>query len=127
MGIAAGGTVAGVVSSVSAEEALGGLTPDERRWVEEFRDQARELLGERLADMRLFGSKARGDSGPESDIDVLVLVRGLDASTNKALAEMAYFVSTWLTPLIAEYEAYHAPASRATGLYEAMRNESVRL
>jgi uncharacterized protein len=38
-------------------------------------DRYRERFGERLVDLRLFGSYARGDAGPDSDVDVLVLLR----------------------------------------------------
>lgn len=38
----------------------------------------REKLGDRLKDVRLFGSWARGEAGEESDVDVWVLVDHLD-------------------------------------------------
>jgi predicted nucleotidyltransferase len=34
------------------------------------------LLGDRLVAMYLFGSRARGDALPHSDIDVLAVIRG---------------------------------------------------
>jgi predicted nucleotidyltransferase len=34
------------------------------------------LYGDRLVHMVLFGSRARGDAQPESDVDVLVVLRG---------------------------------------------------
>lgn len=113
--------------STSTIEALGRLDPQRRRWIEEFRDALRPLLGERLKDLRLFGSEARGNGGPESDIDLLVLVDGLDEETWRAILDTAHSISPWLSPLIEDYERYHAPRSRATGLYKAIRNESVRL
>jgi len=39
------------------------------------RDTAR-VLGDRLEQILLFGSQARGEARPDSDIDILVVVRG---------------------------------------------------
>lgn len=56
-----------VVSPVPAEEVLARLEPTERRWVEEFRDGVRGRWGARIRDMRIYGSKVRGDDHDESD------------------------------------------------------------
>jgi predicted nucleotidyltransferase len=37
------------------------------------------FLGESLVKLSLYGSRARGDHDPDSDVDVAVVVRGLDA------------------------------------------------
>jgi len=42
----------------------------------ELRRRFESLYGERLVQMILFGSQARGDPEPGSDIDVLVVLRG---------------------------------------------------
>ncbi len=116
-----------MVSAITAEEALSRLDPEERGWVEEFRDRLREMLGPRLRDLRLFGSKVRGDSGPESDIDLLVLVDGADSKTWHSVMDLAHSISSLLSAHVYDFELYHAPISRASGFYREMRKESVRL
>jgi uncharacterized protein len=116
-----------VVSEITADEALGRLEPEERRWIEDFRERLRAEYGERLRDLRLFGSKARGDWHDESDIDLLLLLDGNDPATERAISNLAHSISPWLRPHVHDFERYHAPISRATGFYKEMRKESVRL
>ena len=42
----------------------------------QLRDQFELLYGDRLTQMVLYGSQARGDAHPDSDIDVLVVLKG---------------------------------------------------
>ena len=42
----------------------------------EFKRELRHLYGERLKDVILFGSYARGEARAGSDIDVMVILRG---------------------------------------------------
>lgn len=42
----------------------------------ELKSRFQELYGDRLVQMVLYGSQARGDAVPGSDIDVLVVLRG---------------------------------------------------
>lgn len=50
------------------------LRPLETRVVQAFAAELREVLGERLIAVWLFGSRARGEPGtPESDVDLLVV------------------------------------------------------
>ena len=41
-------------------------------------DQAAKLYGDELKGVWLYGSRARGDNGPDSDLDVLVVKRSED-------------------------------------------------
>ena len=64
------------------------LTATERRIVAEFAGRVRARFGDRLARVVLFGSRARGDVTEESDIDVLVLLRGPVAQETRATREV---------------------------------------
>jgi len=50
------------------------MTEIDRQAVQEFVAQVRARRGNQLVALKLFGSKARGDDTPESDIDILVEV-----------------------------------------------------
>ncbi|MBI3180535.1 MAG: nucleotidyltransferase domain-containing protein [Myxococcales bacterium] len=51
------------------------LTPAQRSALAEYVGRLKQHFGPRLERAVLFGSRARGDAGEESDIDVLVLLR----------------------------------------------------
>ena len=53
---------------------LPALEPDERLWLEGYLDRLKQALGAFLKRLVVYGSKARGDAGPASDVDVLVVV-----------------------------------------------------
>jgi predicted nucleotidyltransferase len=52
------------------------LTETVSRIVAELRQGLEELYGPRLERMVLFGSQARGEATPDSDVDVLVVLHG---------------------------------------------------
>ena len=56
---------------------LQGVVSDKLAGVlREFRARLEELYGDRLVDVLLFGSRARGDAEPDSDVDVAVILKG---------------------------------------------------
>jgi uncharacterized protein len=52
--------------------------------LQEFRHGLERIYGPRLAGLVLFGSQARGDALPDSDIDVMVVLRGPVAPLKEA-------------------------------------------
>ena len=51
-----------------------GLSKTEKAILKQFKDILQQTLGDRLVELRLFGSHARGDAEEGSDFDVLVIV-----------------------------------------------------
>lgn len=66
------------------------LTPAERELIARFRAALEARFGERLKQLLLFGSRARGRGHEESDLDVLVLLRGLTPAERRAVIDVAF-------------------------------------
>jgi predicted nucleotidyltransferase len=50
------------------------LSPSTQNLLAQLRNHLQSLYGERLHKVMLFGSYARGEARPDSDIDVLVVL-----------------------------------------------------
>jgi predicted nucleotidyltransferase len=50
------------------------LSAKEKSVLKQFKAGLEQALGGQLIELKLFGSKARGDGRPDSDVDVLVIV-----------------------------------------------------
>jgi predicted nucleotidyltransferase len=53
------------------------LLPSQANLLEALKPRLQLLLGSDLLQFKLFGSRARGDAGPDSDLDVILVVRNL--------------------------------------------------
>lgn len=54
------------------------LNKQEETALKQFKADLQQVLGNQLIELNLYGSKARGDDHPDSDVDVLVIVAGQD-------------------------------------------------
>lgn len=54
---------------------MAGLTSQEKNALQFFKELVSEKFSRRVDAILLFGSKARKDDRPESDIDILVILR----------------------------------------------------
>lgn len=59
----------------------------DRKIVEKFKSLVSQRV--KVHEVRVFGSRARGDATEESDLDVLVVVDYLDPSTERYISDCA--------------------------------------
>ena len=65
------------------------LRPSERGALDDFCAHVRSVFGERLRELALFGSRARGDGDEDSDLDVLIVVRDLTGAEAREVGQAA--------------------------------------
>jgi len=79
----------------------------------------------------LFGSQARGDYDPDSDIDVLVVTERLNTKIRESILEEAFEISlnedVVLTPIIYDLERFESPLFRAGPLYQNIIQEGITI
>lgn len=68
--------------SISLPEAVRACLQDLTR-------RLQQELGDNLLEVRLFGSYARGEARPDSDVDVLVLVREAPLAVREQVSALA--------------------------------------
>jgi len=66
------------------------LSAKEKSVLKQFKAGLEQALGGQLIELKLFGSKARGDGRPDSDVDVLVIV----ATDDWHIRDKVYDVAT---------------------------------
>lgn len=64
--------------TLSGSDSMASLTKTEQTALDRTIQHIRDVCRDNLISVILYGSKARGDSLPESDIDIMILVRNRD-------------------------------------------------
>ena len=105
--------------------------PDDLRETLRWATQSlREIYGDRLQRLILFGSQARGDATPESDVDVLVVLKGPISSyeeaerTSRVAIRAAAYRDTALSFIHLSEEAY---ADERRPLVQSVKEEGIDL
>ena len=105
------------------------LTPEEQTWVEAYRKSLDERLPGQIERLVIYGSKARGESGPDSDVDILAIIRAGDRRLKKALSFLGYdlAIGTEVVPSIQIYTVaeWSRLAQRQSVFREAVEHEGV--
>ena len=79
------------------------MAPSVTEAVRTFATRVRTTFGERVRDVIVFGSHARGDAKPESDVDVAIVVDDLSGAEGRAIAHVAGDILTELDVLISAF------------------------
>jgi uncharacterized protein len=101
------------------------------RAVTDFVDRLRDTLGERLVHVCVFGSRARGDAGPDSDLDVLVIVEpdSQRIELETTVSDIAFDVSLehaiHVSPTVLTRSAFADPRWRAMPFLRAIEREGI--
>lgn len=80
----------------------------------EIADTAKETFGEHLDSVILYGSYARGDYTPESDVDIMILVKGIApeelwkyrSSITSKSSELGLEYNLVIVPLIKDVDTF---------------------
>jgi predicted nucleotidyltransferase len=107
--------------------------PNRRRALTEFVTRLRQELSEHILDIRLFGSEARGEASPESDIDVLIVVQPDEArvSLEDRIIDIAFDVNlpfgVYISPRVVTQGILNDPVWGETPFIKNVVRESVSL
>ncbi|MBE7432672.1 MAG: nucleotidyltransferase domain-containing protein [Anaerolineales bacterium] len=69
--------------------ALSQMTPKENEALQTFIQRLLAGQERQIVEVILFGSKARGNSTPDSDVDVLILAKTEDRQLQKAISKIS--------------------------------------
>jgi predicted nucleotidyltransferase len=106
-----------------------GLTVSERRALQEFMEYLRKHIENQVEHVALFGSKARGDSGRDSGIDVLIILREENRQLRREILIQAARLSlkhdVFLSPRVIGAERWEK--MQGFSLYQNVQQEATSL
>ena len=70
------------------------LTGPEQQWLLAYRRELVAMCPAPVERMIVYGSKARGDASPESDLDILLIVSDEAAGQKRALRRIGYMLAS---------------------------------
>lgn len=109
--------------------ACGGLTENEKKAVEELKRSVAERC--RLVDFRVFGSKARGDASPDSDIDVMMEIEEYTPAIESAIDDVVYEINLahdcFISAVIFSRKELEDGPMTESPLYKIIEREGIRV
>lgn len=115
----------------ASHEKLSHLRQHQRRALRQFKEAIIGKYGDAVRKIILFGSAARGRTAPDSDIDILVVVRRptieMDYDIGSIAVEVDMRCNTILSPLVMSISGFKWHACHRSPLFVNIRNEGVIL
>lgn len=108
------------------------LNRQEEKALAQLMEKLKKRLGARLRHAFLFGSKARGDDRPDSDVDVAIVLEGQPSEEDREeVSEMVYEVldacGLYIQTVVISAEEFEHPAGQLRWLTAFVREEGVPL
>ena len=99
--------------------------------LEEFLRSLRVALGKTLVEAKLFGSKATGKDQPDSDIDVLIVVKKNGVEVEDRVLDIAFDVNlkhdVYISPRVIDTSILSDPVWSITPFLRALAKEGISL
>jgi predicted nucleotidyltransferase len=106
------------------------MGPEEKEILKNFREKISKRFP--AARVILFGSRARGDAGPQSDADVVVILKELPSEEDREFIcdsawETGYPYGLVIVPMVFSLEEWESGPERLSLLVQAVQLEGVPL
>lgn len=113
------------------DQPIAKLTSKERQAIKTFTDRLHEHLPGTILQVMLFGSKARGDSQPWSDIDILIIAKEeswpLRGEISTLAADVSLEYDVLIGPRVIGQERWERMKQHHFSLYQNVAAEGIPL
>lgn len=104
---------------------------DRENIIKDFIEDSQKILSENLVEGYLFGSYARNEQTPESDFDLLFIVKKFDASIRNQLSSLASDYSlergVIISPILKDIQVWEKNRKYDTHFYRQIMKDGIRL
>ena len=105
------------------------MRKNEKKAVMELSQLLHKEIGRDLVEAKVFGSKVRGEDSPESDIDILVILKQSDKKKRNIIADLSFEIGLkydlFLSTVVYEQNLFYSPLSKETLFYQNVQKEGV--
>lgn len=105
------------------------LKENDRRAIRKFREMVQQALQQNFLEMKLFGSKLHGTDVPDSDIDLLIVLKEITQEIKIQIIDIAFEVNlehdVYISPRVLTPSMLNDPFQRVTPFIQTLEKEGV--